>query len=496
VSFNYLEIQTAVQEIRQTIEFPALCIDLKLMSFPVSNEFNDLNIGFKIFSISKNEYYWIIFSLKSPWLGLFCYEENLAKNKFWILDNQKLNIKKIFSNYENLKNFFLGKTLIDIKNVLNERVVEFYFKEGEVLSVLLFGNNPKILYEKYKIENDKAASNEKEFKVRNFSESLSFIDGAYFYYLNLRNIKLKETLVQKVKNKILREIEKFDKIKSINLIEYHKSLKADEWQKKALALKENFYLLKDKKLEKEVCLNFTNENGVEEKIVVELDLKKSLSENLNFLFNKSKKLLRAQAELKERISFTEKKLEKLNEDFKKCISYENQNFDLIDFDYKKVREFFKNFKKEFLIYLQNENRVESKNKENKDFILPSFLSKEGLKILCGRNAKENEMLVMKIAKPNDIWMHLKGRPSAHVIIQVPKNKTASLDTLLDAANLCLYFSKIDEGEKMEVDYTYRKYVKRISSKSKTGETRAFNVQYTQNKTLIVQIEKPRLARLL
>lgn len=105
------------------------------------------------------------------------------------------------------------------------------------------------------------------------------------------------------------------------------------------------------------------------------------------------------------------------------------------------------------------------------------LSPEGFLIQTGRNRTENLEITLKVARGNDLWFHVKGRPSAHTIIRLPPGKTASLETLLLAARLTLFYSGGRGWGKTEVDYTFRKHVKRIP-----GST---EVQYSQNKTLVV-----------
>jgi predicted ribosome quality control (RQC) complex YloA/Tae2 family protein len=118
----------------------------------------------------------------------------------------------------------------------------------------------------------------------------------------------------------------------------------------------------------------------------------------------------------------------------------------------------------------------------------SFVSKEGFPIWVGKTKEENLELTFKHARGNDIWMHIKGRPGAHVVVPVPSGKSASLETLLDAAQLTLFYSGAQNWGKTEVDYTFKKHVKRIRDSSEAS--------YTQNKTLIVQSDPERLKRLL
>jgi predicted ribosome quality control (RQC) complex YloA/Tae2 family protein len=107
-------------------------------------------------------------------------------------------------------------------------------------------------------------------------------------------------------------------------------------------------------------------------------------------------------------------------------------------------------------------------------------------ILAGRSVTENLELTFKVARGNDLWFHVRGLKSAHVIVILPPKKTASLDTLLDAAQVCRVLSGYKNMGKIEVDYTQRKYVKRIKGSSL--------VSYTQNKTLVVENDIARIDR--
>lgn len=118
----------------------------------------------------------------------------------------------------------------------------------------------------------------------------------------------------------------------------------------------------------------------------------------------------------------------------------------------------------------------------------TFLSKEGLPILVGRSKDENLELTFKFARGNDLWMHVRGKPGAHVVIPLRDKKNASLETLLDAAYLCLHYSGGSEWGKTEVDYAPKKHVKRIRDSSEAS--------YVNNKTLIVEVDRARLNALL
>lgn len=117
-----------------------------------------------------------------------------------------------------------------------------------------------------------------------------------------------------------------------------------------------------------------------------------------------------------------------------------------------------------------------------------YFSRDGFPLLVGRTRDENLELTFKIAKGNDIWMHVRGKPGAHLVIPVPSGKSVPLETLLDAAQLVIFHSGGKGWGKTEVDYTFKKYVKRIKDSTEAS--------YTQNKTLIIEHEEARLSRLL
>ena len=78
------------------------------------------------------------------------------------------------------------------------------------------------------------------------------------------------------------------------------------------------------------------------------------------------------------------------------------------------------------------------------------------KVLIGRNSKENQAL-LKIAKSNDLWMHIKGIPSSHLIIKTDKQNLP--DAVIEkAAKLCVDFSLTQAGD-YDVDYCKRRFVK-------------------------------------
>lgn len=120
-----------------------------------------------------------------------------------------------------------------------------------------------------------------------------------------------------------------------------------------------------------------------------------------------------------------------------------------------------------------------------------FVSVEGYPILCGRNNKENDRLSIRVARGNDLWLHI-GRQQAgsHVVVRIPKGKTASLETLLDAGHVAVHFSKARGAAVAEVVYTQAKHVRKPKGLPPGA------VLPGQTKSLSVRIDEDRLRRVL
>ncbi len=98
------------------------------------------------------------------------------------------------------------------------------------------------------------------------------------------------------------------------------------------------------------------------------------------------------------------------------------------------------------------------------------------KVLIGRNSKENQAL-LKIAKSNDIWMHIRDIPSSHLIIKTDKQNLPE-NVIQKAGKLCVDFSLKQAGD-YAIDYCKRKFVKIQEGSS---------VEYDKYKTIIVRKE--------
>lgn len=101
-----------------------------------------------------------------------------------------------------------------------------------------------------------------------------------------------------------------------------------------------------------------------------------------------------------------------------------------------------------------------------------YLSSDGYHMYVGKNNYQNEELTFRLAEGQDWWFHAKGIPGSHVIVKSGGNELPDA-TFEEAARLAAYYSKGQGDEKVEVDYTQKKNVKKPG-----GGKPGFVVYYT------------------
>lgn len=114
---------------------------------------------------------------------------------------------------------------------------------------------------------------------------------------------------------------------------------------------------------------------------------------------------------------------------------------------------------------------------------------DGSEIRVGKSAKGNDRLSTG-ARGQDLWLHARGVPGAHVVLRTEPGREARPEAVLDAAHLALHFSSAKSEAKAEVILTEARHVK------KTKGAAAGAVGVAQSRTLLVTLEAERLQRLL
>jgi predicted ribosome quality control (RQC) complex YloA/Tae2 family protein len=103
----------------------------------------------------------------------------------------------------------------------------------------------------------------------------------------------------------------------------------------------------------------------------------------------------------------------------------------------------------------------------------------GWEALVGTSAAGNAAVTFDVAQPDDLWLHARGVPGAHVILRGPRGEPPS-PVLERAAQLAAYHSGARSSARVEVDAAPRRHVRKIPA-APPGL-----VRYTHERTLRVE----------
>lgn len=84
----------------------------------------------------------------------------------------------------------------------------------------------------------------------------------------------------------------------------------------------------------------------------------------------------------------------------------------------------------------------------------------GRELLVGKNNMQNDLLSMKMARKSDWWFHVKGAPGSHVVMRCEPGEEPDASEFTEAAQIAAFYSSVSSAEKVEVDYTLAKNLKK------------------------------------
>ena len=85
---------------------------------------------------------------------------------------------------------------------------------------------------------------------------------------------------------------------------------------------------------------------------------------------------------------------------------------------------------------------------------------DGFTVWVGRNARQNDELTFRRASPNDLWLHARGIPGAHVIVKTGGREVPEA-VLQRAAQLAARYSAARDEHHVDVDVTQVRHVRRM-----------------------------------
>jgi predicted ribosome quality control (RQC) complex YloA/Tae2 family protein len=119
-----------------------------------------------------------------------------------------------------------------------------------------------------------------------------------------------------------------------------------------------------------------------------------------------------------------------------------------------------------------------------------YRSSDGLEIWVGRSAQGNDHLTTRLARGNDLFLHVEASPGSHVVVRLAGRKDAPQESLLEAAELAVHFSKQRDAERATLHVAPIKDVRK-PSRAKPGL-----VQVLRGRSFVLRRDAARLARVL
>src|SRR3990167_4249162 len=295
-------------------------------------------------------------------------------------------------------------------------------------------------------------------------------------YRTIEIERLRNEVTTGIKQKIKKLERKLEALNSdLKKIERYK-----EDNIKGELLKANFNLIK--KGMETITLKDYYQQAVDSLLTIELDPSLSPSQNIEKCFKRHKKYIRGREEITKHIEVAKEDIAQLHNKIDETMRHEGEIPRSTQNDKRRTHN-------EKSKGVRNDKKRKSVRQSQDKSSPMSFESIDGLTILVGKNNKQNDELTFKIAKGNDIWLHVRDFPGSHVVIQTGKRKDVPRETLLDAASLAICFSKLKSAGRGNIVYTFKKYVK----KPKGAE--AGKVIISQDKNIFITIDPKRMDRL-
>jgi predicted ribosome quality control (RQC) complex YloA/Tae2 family protein len=206
----------------------------------------------------------------------------------------------------------------------------------------------------------------------------------------------------------------------------------------------------------------------DKEITIPLDPTLAPMENAKHYFEKYNKLKRTYEALSELVQDTADDLTHL-ESIRAALDIASEEDDLTDL--KRELMEYGYIKKKHTGKKQGNMKVKAKKTTGKSKPL-HYVSSDGYSIYIGKNNFQNDALTFKFAEGGDWWFHAKKIAGSHVIVKAGGSELPDR-TFEEAARLAAYYSSARDAEKVEIDYTLKKNVKKPN-----GGKPGFVVYYT------------------
>src|SRR5574344_1391833 len=304
----------------------------------------------------------------------------------------------------------------------------------------MMGGLPYIYPSSKKLKSEKALKNITTFfsEIYDKTQPISEQIDKYFECLQEKEI------LKSSKQKLLTEFNNKLKKNKLAIDKQNKQLKKSnqglQYKKNADLLMANLFNLNDYSKQVEIVDFETNSP-----VIINLDEKMSIKENANRfykLYTKSKTAILKSEEFLEKF-LQEKKY------FEEIIYFINN---AETFSELEEMDFELNYEKNLKIK-QNKNSQKNSIQICKEKI-------GDFEILIGKNSKQNDYIISKLADDEDLWFHTKDFAGSHVLLKTKGHFTIPDEMYLKCCEIAKENSAGKNSTKVGIIYTQRKYVKK------------------------------------
>lgn len=255
-----------------------------------------------------------------------------------------------------------------------------------------------------------------------------FIDNYYTYFIEENKFKTLKSQYRTIISQRLRKV-----VKSLKQMEYKLNTDSDfdKYRLYGDLLMANLYILKDY-ASSAFVYDYENDKQIE----IILDETKTIKDNANKfykLYNKGK-------------TSREKLTELVNDAGEKKAYLEQVLYSINRAE--KIEELFE---------ISNEVVDESKKTDKKQSEIMKLETEDGDRIFIGKNNKQNDYIISKLADEDDLWFHVHNCAGSHILL---KSQKVTDELILRCARLAKEYSSVKDSSKIGVIYTKRKYLRK------------------------------------
>lgn len=250
--------------------------------------------------------------------------------------------------------------------------------------------------------------------------------------------------------------------------EWKKAQTVEETMARAQLLVSNLYLFPSPTVREATVQDWENDG---KKVLLKVDEQyESASAEADALFDKARKLKRGSTVIQDLLGETERALTILQEALldlesarEDSSTIQEGRLRLVQDRLERTAKLTKFVSPQQLSLKQSASRHKQQQQQQRPASpytnIRKLKSPGGCDVLVGRNRRGNEYLSFQVARGKDIWMHSRGCPGAHVLIQWRRGSPEPTDACWQfAANLAIFYSDNRTEQKAQVTAAEAKHL--------------------------------------